>query len=115
MLPTKPSMIDGNTQAISVAFQHGGFSNLVYLLASTKKQNCIRNKIGTSKQILLFLSFQSMSRLSPEYPMIDFIVAKMTREKTGPPGPAKSKKHLFGHIQRSVRRRLKFEDTYIAV
>jgi hypothetical protein len=73
-----------------VPFQYRGFSNFVYLLASTKGKNKIRirNKIGTSKQILLFLSFQSMSRLSPEYPMIAFIVAKMTLGKTGPPGPA---------------------------
>jgi hypothetical protein len=54
------------------------------LLASTKGKNKIRirNKIDTSKQILLFHSFQFMSRLSPEYSMIDFIVAKMTKEKT---------------------------------
>jgi hypothetical protein len=51
-------------------------SNFIYLLASTKGENKIRmrNKIGTSKQILLFRSFQSMSRLSLENPMIDFIV-----------------------------------------
>ncbi len=71
-------------------FQHGGFSNFVYLLTSTKEKHKFRNrnKIGNSKQILLFLSFQSMSRLSPEYSMIDFIVTKMTKEKPGPPGLA---------------------------